>query len=213
MNDYYWNEYKNILLDEFHLIDTLKYQQRTIDKKSSKKNLKELSDILGLDVVKHSDTRLKTYHLDKLPKNIKKIFITLKKSYNDFDYKVSMPIIALLERKGILDEGSYSFDFKNNLLIMYESDIKKVKQVVDNFTVLGFFLNIEDAICLYGKKAYASGIKEIGYISKTIQLMINKETNIKLVDNIVPEQQLTNSLGINVRKCLLMETFTIEEKN
>ena len=32
MSDYYWNEYKNVLLDEAYLIDTLKYQQRVVNK-------------------------------------------------------------------------------------------------------------------------------------------------------------------------------------
>ncbi|EGO5805223.1 hypothetical protein HKH51_002776, partial [Enterococcus faecalis] len=71
-------------------------------------------------------------------------------------------------------------------------------------------LNIEDAICLYRKKAYTNGIKEIGYVSKSSQLAISKEKNIIINEMLVPEQQLTNGLGINLRKCLLMETLILE---
>ncbi|EIZ1165300.1 hypothetical protein MPI84_002920, partial [Enterococcus faecalis] len=69
---------------------------------------------------------------------------------------------------------------------------------------------IEDAICLYKKKAYTNGIKEIGYVSKSNQLAISKEKNIIINEMLVPEQQLTNGLGINLRKCLLMEALILE---
>ena len=57
MSDYYWNEYKNVLLDEAYLIDTLKYQQRVVNKQVEENNLDELSDVLGLYNVKYSDIR------------------------------------------------------------------------------------------------------------------------------------------------------------
>ncbi|MEX1570546.1 hypothetical protein [Enterococcus sp. C36] len=58
MSDYYWNEYKNVLLDEAYLIETLKYQQRVMNKQVEENNLDELSDVLGLYNVKYSDIRL-----------------------------------------------------------------------------------------------------------------------------------------------------------
>ncbi|EKK5273596.1 hypothetical protein PN660_002694, partial [Enterococcus faecalis] len=58
--------------------------------------------------------------------------------------------------------------------------------------------------------AYTNGIKEIGYVSKSSQLAISKEKNIIINEMLVPEQQLTNGLGINLRKCLLMEALILE---
>lgn len=79
MSDYYWNEYKNVLLDEAYLIDTLKYQQRVVNKQVEENNLDELSDILGLYNVKYSDIRLAVYPFDELPVFIKTLVSDLQK--------------------------------------------------------------------------------------------------------------------------------------
>ena len=210
MSDYYWNEYKNVLLDEAYLIDTLKYQQRVVNKQVEENNLDELSDVLGLYNVKYSDIRLAAYPFDELPVFVKTLASDLQKNYASFIYKVSMPILAITKKIGNVNPGCYSFDFKNNFLILYETDVTKIREIVNDKLVLAFFLNIEDAICLYRKKAYTNGIKEIGYVSKSSQLAISKEKNIIINEMLVPEQQLTNGLGINLRKCLLMETLILE---
>ncbi|EIZ1165328.1 hypothetical protein MPI84_002952, partial [Enterococcus faecalis] len=114
MSDYYWNEYKNVLLDEAYLIETLKYQQRVMNKQVEENNLDELSDVLGLYNVKYSDIRLAVYPFDELPVFIKTLVSDLQKNYASFKYKVSMPILAITKKIGNVNAGCYSFDFKNN---------------------------------------------------------------------------------------------------
>ncbi|EIA8295007.1 hypothetical protein K7V56_002976, partial [Enterococcus faecalis] len=95
MSDYYWNEYKNVLLDEAYLIETLKYQQRVMNKQVEENNLDELSDVLGLYNVKYSDIRLAVHPFDELPAFVKTLVSDLQKNYASFKYKVSMPILAI----------------------------------------------------------------------------------------------------------------------
>lgn len=210
MNDYYWNEYRSIMLDENLLNETLKYQQRCVEIKDKKNNPSDLNTILKLDHVKFSDTRLRTYSIEQLPEVIQKIYIEINNSYQYTQYKVSMPILTILNKVGKLESGCYSFDFKNKSLILFEKNTSKVEKIIKNVFLLAYFLNIEDAICLYGKKAYINGIKEIGYVSKKIQFFLENTPVIEIKRGTIPEQQLTNAMGINLRKCLLIEYLIFE---
>lgn len=78
-----------------------------------------------------------------------------------------MLILVIIKKIGNVNVGCYFFDFKNNFLILYEIDVIKIREIVNDKLVLVFFLNIEDVICLYKKKVYINGIKEIGYVFKS----------------------------------------------
>ncbi|PLS35133.1 hypothetical protein CYV26_06960 [Carnobacterium maltaromaticum] len=213
MNDYYWNEYKNMMLDEEFLKETLKYQQRSIDVIKKKDDLEFKNTILNLDRVKSSDTRIQSYHFEQFPTDIQDIFEEISNSYEQFKYKVTMPILVSMSTIGDLPPGCYSFDFVNNSLILFETNLSKMNKVVTDGIILGYFLNIEDAICFYNKKAYIKGIKEIGYVSKRNQIMFDNMERLKIRDSYLPEQQLTNAMGINLTKCLLIDYLIFEVIN
>lgn len=213
MNDYYWNEYKSMLLDEGFLIDTLKYQQKTIEKSRREDTLNKWGSILELSDVKFSDTRMKTYCISELSLLFQTLFFEIKKSYQSFLYKVSMPILTLMTSSNGLEPGVYSFDFKNDRLVMCKSDINQLEKLLDNKILLSYFLNIEDAFCLYKKKGYINGIKEIGYVSKKNKINLDLMKNVKIIQEVLPEQALTNRMGINLRKCLLIEYIIFEVIN
>lgn len=67
-----------------------------------------------------------------------------------------------------------------------------------------FFLNLIQALALYGRKGYIRGLEEIGYLSLGL---VNKYENMNRIS--VPEQEFTHLIGVNPRHILLIETLII----
>lgn len=214
MSDYYWNEFIKLYIDEEMLKDTLKYHQRTINK-WVKNIIVDVSRVglLQADILKTSEIKINEQKIDQTSTYIRCIFNDIKKMYDSLDIKVSIPIFVVLNNELNCTEGVYSLDIQNNKILL----IKMLKDCkMQELTFLGkkysmiisFFLNIEQAIALYGANGYIKGIEEIGYLIKTLS------KDFKQCENYLslPEQEFTHDVGINLRKCLLVDMVLVKRE-
>lgn len=214
MSDYYWNEFIKLYVDEEMLKDTLKYHQRTINKwvKSSIIDVSKVG-LLQADILKTSEIKITEQKIDQTSTCIKCIFNDIKKIYEGLDIKVSIPVFIVLNNELNCNEGVYSLDIQNNkiLLIKMLKDCKMQELSIlgeEYSMIISFFLNIEQAIALYGANGYIKGIEEIGYLIKTLSNDFRQcENSFSL-----PEQEFTHDVGINLRKCLLIDMVLLKRE-
>ena len=211
MSEYYWNEYIKYFIDEELYRDTLKYHQRTLYKDSGYLTmLSEKKSLLQAGRVKSSDIKYMEKSVYALNARIRDMFFSLKEKYLDLDMMVSMPIIVIGNKKVGVDVGGYSLNFIDDTIVQIRSfSNSELKDILKNFQnqdlIVAFFLNIEQAIALYGKKGYCRGIEEIGYISYAMK----KKHNAFSECIAIPEQKFTHDVGVNLRKCLLIDYFSV----
>lgn len=215
MSEYYWNEYIKYFLDEELYKATLKYHQKTIYKDNSHlPMMSEKKNLLQAGIVKASDIKHMEKYVHTLDTSIKDIYFSLKEGYADLDIKVSIPIIIVASEKIGVDVGAYTTDFLDDTLVPIKlfsnGELKNVtKSFQEQELIVAFFLNIEQALALYGKKGYCRGIEEIGYIS----YMLKKKYNVFSDYYTIPEQGFTHDIGVNLRKCLLIDQFGMSLRN
>lgn len=209
MNDYYWNEYIKLFVNDDLLKHTLKYHQRTLIKYPQKRNPTDMMiNLCQANAIKKADIIIDLILFKEITGEILKLYEELKKLYLSRTYNVSFPIIINLQNSNGLKKGIYSIDFEQEALLRYkliESCQSEILQIIGkkNDIVISFFLNIEQALALYGERGYINGIEEIGYIVNALKLYFMSKLNALFL----PEQQATHDMGLNVRKCLLIESM------
>ena len=106
-----------------------------------------------------------------------------------------------------MEQGIYSIDFEQDALLRYklitscESEVLRMVERENNL-IFSFFLNIEQALALYGERGYISGIEEIGYV---VNLLKQRFAGLNML--FLPEQEVTHDVGLNIKKCLLIESL------
>ena len=207
MSNHYWNEFIKYYIDDRILLSTLKYHQQTIDKFNTTDCIdKNLIELCRADTVNVSDVKLDTFTIKTGA--IKEFFLFLKRLYSSIDAKVSFPVVVFMNDRNVEKPGVYSYDFSADKLHMIENLEGRVKELINpnqeyNMTIC-FFLNLIQALALYGRKGYIRGLEEIGYLSLGL---VNKYENMNRIS--VPEQEFTHLIGVNTRHILLIETLTI----
>ena len=207
MSNHYWNEFIKYYIDNRILLSTLKYHQQTVDKFNTSNCIdKKFIELCRADTVKVSDVKLDTFTIKAGA--IKEFFLYLKRLYSSIDAKVSFPVVVFMNDRNVEKPGVYSYDFSADKLHMIENLEGRVKELINpnqeyNMTIC-FFLNLIQALALYGRKGYIRGLEEIGYLSLGL---VNKYENMNRIS--VPEQEFTHLIGVNTRHILLIETLTI----
>lgn len=207
MSNHYWNEFIKYYIDDRILLSTLKYHQQTIDKFNTTDCIdKNLIELCRADTVNVSDVKLDTFTIKTGA--IKEFFLFLKRLYSSIDAKVSIPVVVFMNDRNVEKPGVYSYDFSADKLHMIENLEGRVKELINpnqeyNMTIC-FFLNLIQALALYGRKGYIRGLEEIGYLSLGL---VNKYENMNRIS--VPEQEFTHLIGVNPRHILLIETLII----
>lgn len=211
MSEYYWNEYVKYFIDEELYRDTLKYHQKTLYKeKVVLPMISQKKELLQTYKVKTSDIKYLEKPVSSLDTNIKRVFFSLKERYTNLDAIVSIPVIVITNKNMGIDAGAYSTEFTDGKLIPVKvfSEIELI-EIIKIFSekdlIIAFFINIEQAIALYGKKGYCKGIEEIGYLSYSIK----KEFNVATDYVMIPEQKFTHDVGVNLRKCLFIDGISL----
>ena len=102
-----------------------------------------------------------------------------KRLYSSIDAKVSFPVVVFMNDRNVEKPGVYSYDFSADKLHMIENLEGRVKELINpnqeyNMTIC-FFLNLIQALALYGRKGYIRGLEEIGYLSLGL---VNKYENM-----------------------------------
>lgn len=207
MNDYYWNEYIKYYVDEKILKDTLKYHQKTVSKWLMQSGPSEEEiDMMNARDILSSDVYMETADMNHLDQVLQDILEEIKEKYDVLDRKVSFPILTMLGKDHNGMAGVYSLDYENGRMLKIEN-----KPVLDEINagkskcIISFFLNIEQALALYGEKGYINGIKEIGYICESVK----NDWKNEILECYIPEQEFSHKIGINVRKCLLIDNIVI----
>ena len=80
--------------------------------------------------------------------------------------------------------------------------LKEIDQSYD--IIIPFYLNVVQALAVFGNKGYIRGIEEIGYIYGAFKEKIPEINKI-----IFPEQEFTHEIGINLRKALLIDAIIL----
>ncbi len=124
--------------------------------------------------------------------------------------KVSFPIMVLFEQNGYAKAGVYSLDLDNdNVLLLKNLDedqnFKWSEISIDGNVLISFLVDIEQAIALYGNKGYIKGIEEIGYLVKSMKCIFKREE----YSLTLPEQEFTHHIGVNLKKCLLIDAIIV----
>lgn len=205
MSNHYWNEFIKYYIDDRMLLNTLKYHQKAVDKFCYPPQIDQtLIELCRADTVRVADVKLDTFTTSN--KNIQKLFLYLNKLYSSVETKVSFPVIIFMNNKSIEKPGVYSYDFSTQKFHMIGTLTERILELVNVNSqcdvIVCFFLNIVQALALYGKKGYIKGIEEIGYISLNL---ITKYQDINRF--YVPEQEFTHLIGVNPRHILLIETL------
>lgn len=209
MNDYYWNEYIKLFVDDNLLKETLKYHQRTLIKYSKKRSPSDMMiNLCQANMIKKADVIIDLISIKEIAGELLEIYKEMEKIYLSRAYNVTFPIIAKLKNNGGIKRGIYSIDFEHETLLQYkliEACENEISQMVDreNDIIFLFFINIEQALALYGERGYISGIEEIGYMVNVLKQRFKTKLNILFL----PEQEATHHMGLNVRKCLLIESI------
>lgn len=208
MSEYYWNEYIKYYIDEELLKDTLKYHQRSVSKwVSNEKIEKSRISLIRADELKVADVKIDIICNELLGKTTQGILSKLKNLYGSLNEKVSFPIMVLFGQSGEGESGVYSLDLSNNKILLLKKMDEEQKLKWKKVSMLGnvlicFLVDIEQAIALYGKKGYIKGIEEVGYLVNTMKHIFKNDYLLTL-----PEQEFTHYIGINLKKCLLIDTF------
>ena len=115
---------------------------------------------------------------------------------------VVLPVLIVYDDKN-LGDGIYFCDVFNEYVIKYKELELSKKYVKKGITWL-FYLNIDEAIVCFKKSAYTKGAVQVGMIKQEI-------TNVLLRNNyyekeiVINRPSITHSIGINVRKELLID--------
>lgn len=116
----------------------------------------------------------------------------------------SMPIIFLpKECEGYLP-GAYSIDIYHKKMVLIEDNISIVDSREQNI-IVAFYLNIDLCVALEGIKGFVYGIEEVGVIVGKLR----EKFETKNVELDISRRAFSRSLGINIRKCSLIEVFAI----
>ena len=207
MNDYYWNEYIKLFVDDNLLKETLKYHQRTLIKYPKKRSPSDMMiNLCQANVIKKADVIIDTISLKEKAGELLEIYKEMGKIYLSRVYNVTFPIVIKIKNGDGIKKGIYSIDFEQGTLLQYkiiESYEDEISQIIgrENDVVFSFFINIEQALALYGERGYISGIEEIGYMVNVLKQRFNTKLNTLFL----PEQEATHHMGLNVRKCLLID--------
>ncbi len=209
MNDYYWNEYIKLFVNDNLLKETLKYHQRTLTKYSKKRNPSDMMvKLCQANEVKKADIIIDLIPLKEITGGLLEVYEEMKKIYLSRTYNVTFPIIINFKNNGGIKKGIYSIDFEQGSLLQYKLIESYENETLlmgseKNKVIISFFINIEQALALYGERGYINGIEEIGYIVNMLKQSFKTKFNILFL----PEQEATHAMGLNVRKCLLIESI------
>ena len=205
MNDYYWNEYIKYYVDKKMLKDTLKYHQKTVSKWLMQSEPSEEVDMMNAREMLSSDVYMETVDMENLDHVLQDVLGEVKEKYDALDKKVSFSILTMLGKDSSM-EGVYSLDYENRQILKIENKPAMAEiNAGEGRYILSFFLNIEQALALYGEKGYIKGIKEIGYICESVK----NDWKNEILEYYIPEQEFSHKIGINVRKCLLIDNIVL----
>lgn len=208
MSDYYWNEYIKFFINDDLLKETLKYHQRTLTKYPKERFPSDMMiKLCQADTVKKSDIIIDLISVKKIQGIILEIYKEIKSIYLARACNVTLPIVINFSNDGDMEQGIYSIDFEQDALLRYklitscESEVLRMVERENNL-IFSFFLNIEQALALYGERGYISGIEEIGYV---VNLLKQRFAGLNML--FLPEQEVTHDVGLNIKKCLLIESL------
>ena len=206
MSNYYWNEAIKMYGEDYELKDTLKLSERINEKLVTATNVynKEMVENLQAERLVYSDVGIGFFDVNASRGLIFELFETLKDSYNSLDVITSIPIIFLpKEYEGYLP-GVYSIDIYHQKLILIEDNIE-IEESRERNIIVAFYLNIDTCVALEGIKGFVYGIEEIGIIVGKLR----EKFETKNVEIDMSRRAFSRSLGINIRKCSLIEVFAL----
>jgi len=147
-----------------------------------------------------SDVFTSKLHRCDITEQIGSLFDIVKHSFYSLLTITTLPIITIW---GGEYRGCYSLDFEGNCLLKYAEYPPSVDSVD---MCLSLFLDIESSVLVYGRRAYMEGILQVGMLAQ--QVLEHCEKNqMTVVDTFVHPQPFTHSLGINLRKQLLIKNI------
>lgn len=218
MSKHYWDEYLNFNLDINELNRILKFHQSNvylfdIEKDILNNELKQEWIRTTAGNVIFSDITVKSYSFFELPLFAKKIFEVINNIYNDIEKVLCMPVLSIYSNNCDIEMGHYTFNLKDRLLIKYK-DIEKeeISNIESEDVILSFFISIERGLLLYNGSGYFESILQVGFISKSIFNLLEKD-GVSIYEIFIPKQTYTHLVGLNLRKQLCSKVYGIGRQN
>jgi len=206
MSKYYWNEYVKYYIDDTELTEVLKLTSvfsAPLVTRNQTYDVKKCTH-LATSFPACSDVGIKFYLFKELRGKVRELVFALKDIYKEMDVITGFPLIVLKKEEHVLGKGIYSINFQNSQLIMISEDVPE-EMCKENDVLLAFFLNIDLCVAWDGIRGFLRGIEETGGVIGILRtkILINE------IEINMPRRALARDLGVNIRKCLLMDVFAV----
>lgn len=206
MSNYYWNEYVKMYGNDDDLNLVLKISEKINESLTTRtmNYQNEKAFLLGASQVKCSDVGIGFYEMNNSDPSLFMLYQVLKRAYLDLTVKTSMPLIILGEKRGNYEAGIYSVDFESNQIILISESVE-FPDSKHGELMIAFFVNIDICIALDGVRGFIYGIAEVGNVIGRIK----EKISTRIFESSIPRRKLVHNLGINMRKCSLIDILAI----